>query len=154
MDSNNRCGTNSFGKKMNFHHSENCFWTISFSAALIQGTAGGEEITPPLQKNELKTEPYANSWRKMTSWYYVTSYCIHTEEEREQILIIPTAFQTELQSSKTACWILSEKREQGVWNTKSKHSYRCTDAPSSWVWMKLWAWKYSEEYIWEMMKLR
>lgn len=46
--------------------SENCFWTVSFSAtfsqiALIQGTAVGEQIISPLGKNELKTEPDANS---------------------------------------------------------------------------------------------
>ena len=46
--------------------SKNCFWTISFSVtfsqiAVIQGTAVGEQVTSPLGKNELKTEPDANS---------------------------------------------------------------------------------------------
>ena len=114
--------------------SENCFWTISFSATFSQiGTAVEEQVNSPLGKNELKAEPNANCWRKMTSKYYTISYCTHTEQKSEQTLIISTAFQLELQSSKTVCWILSEKREQGVWNIKYKHSYRCIDATSSWV---------------------
>lgn len=67
IDSNNRYCTKSFGKMNSLLTiSENYFWTISFPAtfsqiALIQRTAVGEQITSPLGKNELKTEPDANS---------------------------------------------------------------------------------------------
>jgi len=41
--------------------SENCFWTISFSATFSQiGTAVEEQVNSPLGKNELKAEPNAN----------------------------------------------------------------------------------------------